>query len=97
MFMICPVDETVVFDADHSASPGDAVVACFLEVEQFVDQGAQLVARCLGEDQLRTGLVQGSRFCCAVSYDSEGGLLRGLVSPEEMSIHMALGMLHADE
>lgn len=94
--MTCLVDETVVFDANQSASPGDAVVESFLEAEQFVDQGAQLVARCIGEGQLLAGLVQGSRFCCAMSYDEDGGLIRGLVSPEEMSANMALGMLQAE-
>lgn len=94
--MTCPVDETVVFDANQSASPGDAVVECFLQAEQFVDQGSQLLARCLSEDRLVAGVVQGSRFCCAMSYDGDGHLRRGLVSPEEMSVNMALGLLQVD-
>ena len=94
--MICPIDETVIFDADQKASPGDAVVECFLTAEQFVDQGASALAKCLGEGQLAAGMIQGSRFCCAMTYDAKGFLTKALISPEEMSVNMALEMLTED-
>lgn len=94
--MICPTDETVIFDAHENASPGDAVVECFLTAEQFVDQGASALAKCLGEGPRTAGMIQGSRFCCAMTYDSKGLLTKALISPEEMTVNMALEMLRGD-
>lgn len=94
--MECPVDETVLFDANQKAVPDDAAVECFLSAEQFVDQGGRQLAHCLGETKAIMGMVQGSRFCCAVTYDEQGYLVRGLVSPEELSVNMALRLLHGE-
>ena len=94
--MTCPVDETVIFDAHEEASPGDAVVECFLTAEQFVDQCSLALGKCIGEESLSAGLIQGSRFCCAVTYDSKGLPMKALISPEEMTVNMALEMLKGD-
>ena len=94
--MNCPTDETVIFDAHQNASPGDAIVECFLTAEQFVDQCAHALGKSLGEASLSAGMIQGSRFCCAVTYDAAGLPMRALLSPEEMTVNMALEMLKGD-
>jgi hypothetical protein len=94
--MNCPTDETVIFDAHQAASPGDAIVECFLTAEQFVDQCAHALGKSLGETSLSAGMIQGSRFCCAVTYDTQGLPMRALLSPEEMTVNMALEMLKGE-
>lgn len=94
--MICPVDETLIFDARDEASPEDAVVEHLLTAEQFVDQCAGALGKCLGEEKIRAGLIQSSRFCCAMTYDDKGRLCKALLSPEEMTVNMAVEMLAGD-
>jgi hypothetical protein len=95
--MIAPVDETTVFKATDNATQSQAVLDALIFADDFITTGAKALGRFLGETTLEVGLMQGSRFCAAVSYTSKKQLDHCLISPEEMTVHMVCSLLAETE
>jgi hypothetical protein len=56
------------------------------------EHGLQL-QQALDETGISHSLIEGSGFCAAASFDPTGQHLRGLLSPDEMSVNMAMMVL----
>jgi hypothetical protein len=95
--MIAPVEETTMLSGNTDIPRDSSIVEALLFAQEFIIAAAQQLSACLGECGLRQGVVQSSRFCAAIDYDSEGKLDRCVISPEEMSIQTIHAMLEEVE
>ena len=88
------VDETTLLSLNQP--PTDAEPRLQQEAQAtagFILHSAQLLGQCWDLGSVQSGAVQGSKFCAVVSYSSTGVADKALLSPEQLSISMALRIL----
>lgn len=85
--------ETVVVSMTGASSIRDEVMPDVQAVNQLLSKCASTLSRRLEAGKLKVGLVQGSAFSCGIQYDATGNLHRALLSPEELTVSMAVKLL----
>jgi hypothetical protein len=85
--------ETVVVSMTGPSMIRDEVMPDVQAVDRLLSDGASALSRRLGAGNLKVGLVQGSAFCCGIQYDEAGNIQRALLSPEELTVSMAVKLL----
>jgi hypothetical protein len=91
--MTSPVDQTVIVPLTDLQQLNDSLRLAFVEVDRFVSQSAELLSECLDGGRVERAMIQGSRFCAMVDYDSKGMLQRGLMTSEELTVAMGSKLL----
>jgi hypothetical protein len=92
--MQCSSSDTWVFNMTEPSSNLDAnVLAEFEPAAAVIVKHGQRLKAILGEKKLKVGLIEGSAFCAAATLSGGKRTEKALLSPEEMTAHMATMLL----
>jgi hypothetical protein len=93
--MLCTSSETVAFDCENIADALDTMdISEFSAAYTMLREHGLKIQKALDEKNLSHAMLEGSAFCAAVSMDVNERPVRGLLSPEELSINMAMMVLN---
>ena len=83
--------ETVVVSLTQNSAIRAEVQPHVAAVDHMLKAAAEALSTRFDSGALKTGLVQGSAFCCGIFYADDP--VRALVSPEELTASMAIKLL----
>ena len=91
--MLAPVDQTTVYTLTGPVTPAGAVAESLAHADDFLRQSGLLLGDCLEIGPMQAGMVKSSAFCALLEYNAAGLPVRGLLSPEDLTVTMATKVL----